>query len=235
MRPRSPAPLSRRGAREEAKRRVLADELAREAQAHAEELAPRGRGGRGSCQGRAAGTAADGGVRGFGAGAIRRRWRRVCLVSGSASQKPWPRRPGAARGRGAARSGSEAGDDLSRWNLAREASRAVERLLGDARDDATRGRVTRLVKQVSTAAVAAEADRQLVESLIDIRSAGEDDLGSATTDANYAAAFRRGRARPDGPLARGSRGTDALAAGLSRGGAGGGAGSLGVGATRVSA
>ena len=62
--------------------------------------------------------------------------------------------------------------------------------MGDARDDATRGRVTSLVKEVSTAAAAAEADRQLVESLIDIRSAGEDDLGSATTDANYAAAFR---------------------------------------------
>ena len=50
--------------------------------------------------------------------------------------------------------------------------------------------MTSLVTEVSTAAAAAEADRKLVESLIDIRSAEADDLDSATTDANYTAAFR---------------------------------------------
>ena len=67
------------------------------------------------------------------------------------------------------------GDDLARWRAAREAAHAVERLLADARDQATRERVTALVQSVTAEARAAENDQKLLDRLIEIRSATEDD------------------------------------------------------------
>jgi serine/threonine-protein kinase len=83
-----------------------------------------------------------------------------------------------------------AGDDLARWGKAREAARAVERLLADARDEPTRERVTALVESVTAAAQAAAGDRKLLDKLIDIRSAKADDRDGWATDAAYAVAFR---------------------------------------------
>ena len=85
---------------------------------------------------------------------------------------------------------AQAGDDLARWGIARDAAHAVERLLADARGESTRLQVTSLVKAVTSAAAAADADRKLLDELIDIRSAKADDRGGSATDANYASAFR---------------------------------------------
>ena len=47
-----------------------------------------------------------------------------------------------------------AGDDLARWIEARDAAKAVERLLADVRDEPTRSRLTALVRDVTEAAAA---------------------------------------------------------------------------------
>jgi serine/threonine-protein kinase len=85
---------------------------------------------------------------------------------------------------------AQAGDDLSRWAKAGDAAHAVERLMADARDEATRHRLAVLVKAVTSAAAAAAADRKLLDELIDIRSAEADDRDGSATDANYTVAFR---------------------------------------------
>jgi serine/threonine-protein kinase len=83
-----------------------------------------------------------------------------------------------------------ASDDLARWLAARDAAHAAERLLADARDAATRQRLTALVQQVTEAARAAEADQKLLAKLVDIRSAEADDPDGSVSDAAYADAFR---------------------------------------------
>ena len=123
MRPRSPAPPSRRCALEEAKRRVLADELAREAQAHAEES-------------HRAAVAAEARARAERqARRLTGRWRLRCwgysswLVAGTPGS--WLSAPKATGALDLALREAEvlrdqaaqAGDDLSRWNLARGLAR----------------------------------------------------------------------------------------------------------------
>jgi tetratricopeptide (TPR) repeat protein len=81
-------------------------------------------------------------------------------------------------------------DDPTCWPAALDAALAVERLAADARDEATRRRVTQLVGAVRTAAAAAVADRTLLGYLVDIRSAKADDPNGSVGDAAYAAAFR---------------------------------------------
>jgi tetratricopeptide (TPR) repeat protein len=90
-----------------------------------------------------------------------------------------------------------AGDDLARWLAARDAAHAAGRLLADARDAATRQRVTALVQQVTEAARAAEADQELLAKLVDIRSAEADDPDGSVSDAAYADAFREAGIDPD--------------------------------------
>ncbi len=63
-------------------------------------------------------------------------------------------------------------------------------MLADAPDEATRNRVTALVREVTQAAAAAESDQKLLAKLVDIRSAKADDPDGTATDANYADAFR---------------------------------------------
>jgi serine/threonine-protein kinase len=85
---------------------------------------------------------------------------------------------------------TRAGDDLARWFEARDAARAVERLLADVRDEPTRRRITALVRNVTEATTAAENDQKLLTTLVDIRSAKEDDQYVLNTDSKYTDAFR---------------------------------------------
>ncbi len=82
------------------------------------------------------------------------------------------------------------GNDPALWTKAVDATRSVERLLADARDEPTRKRVTALVESVTRAARAAENDQKLLDTLIDIRSQHADDRDGAVLDAAYATAFR---------------------------------------------
>jgi eukaryotic-like serine/threonine-protein kinase len=177
-------------AEEEAKRRVLADELAREAQARAEESRIRAEvaqaKSRAERQARRLTGALAAAVLGL-----------VVAVGGGYTWFQWQRSARQAQVDLALReaevmraSALQAGDDLVRWLAAREAARAVERLLGDARDQATRQRVRVLLESVTAAAQTAENDHTLLDKLIDIRSAKEDDPDGSDSDLAYAAAFR---------------------------------------------
>jgi eukaryotic-like serine/threonine-protein kinase len=177
-------------AEEEAKRRVLADELAREAEARAEESR------------RSALVAHEKAI-------AERRARRLTgalaaailgLIAAVGGGYAWVERQRSEREaridlalreaevlRGEA---LRAGDDGARWSKAVDAARSVERLLADARDEPTRKRVATLVEAVTTEAHAAENDRKLLESLIDIRSSYADNRDGPPLDAAYGAAFR---------------------------------------------
>ena len=82
-----------------------------------------------------------------------------------------------------------AGDELPRWIDARNAARAVERLMADVRDEATIRRIAALVRNVTQDAAAAENDQTLLTNLIDIPSAKGDDPDGMATESNYADAF----------------------------------------------
>jgi serine/threonine-protein kinase len=82
------------------------------------------------------------------------------------------------------------GDDPARWSKAVDAARSVERLLADARDESIRKRVAALVESTSREARAAENDKKLLDTLIDIRSEHADDRDGRVVDAAYATAFR---------------------------------------------
>jgi serine/threonine-protein kinase len=163
-------------AEEEAKRRGLADELARQAQARAEQERAKRR----LTMGLAASLLAFAGLGGGGwTWMERQRLERAARVD-LAFNEAEVLRDEAKR----------AGDDLGRWIAARDAAHAVERLLADARDARTRGRVAALVQEVDKAIAAAKADRELLEKLVDIRSAEADDPDGSASDAAYARAFR---------------------------------------------
>jgi serine/threonine-protein kinase len=163
-------------AEEHAQRRALADELARQAQARADEERRRRR----LTAALAASVIATMLVAAGGWGWVEQqrqeRARRVDLALHEAELR---------------RDEAEwAGDDPPRWQAALDAARAVERIAADARDVSTRRRINRLVQAVRTAADAAAADRKLLDSVIDIRSAKADDPDGSASDAAYAAAFR---------------------------------------------
>ena len=177
-------------AEEEAKRRVLADELAREAEARAE-------GSRRTAEEAVARATAERRARRL-TGALAASVLGLVVVAGGGYA--WVQRQRAER---QARmdlalreaevwhdEANRAGDDLARWGKARDAAHAVERLLADARDEPTRQRVTALVKSATTGTQAAENDQNLLDKLIDIRSAKADDRDGWATDAAYAVAFR---------------------------------------------
>ncbi len=177
-------------AEEEAKRRVLADELAREAQAHAEEsrrsavvalekakAESRARRLTGALAAALLGLIAA--VGGGYAWIERQRSERQARV------EPALREAEVLRGEAL-----RVGDDSARWSKAVDAARSVERLLADARDEPTRKRVATLLDVVTMEARAAENDRKLLESLIDIRSSYADDRDGPPVNAAYATAFR---------------------------------------------
>ena len=82
------------------------------------------------------------------------------------------------------------GDDLTRWLAARDAAQAVISLVADARDAATRDRVTALLQQVEQEARRAEDDQKLLDKLVDIRSTEADDGDGSDSDVAYGDAFR---------------------------------------------
>ncbi len=188
--PRSTGRREAARAEEEAKRRELADELAREAQARAEES-------RRSAEAAEAKAKAERQARrltGALAAAV------LGLVVSVGGGFAWFQRNRAERQarvdlalreaevlRGTAR---QAGDDPARWAKAVDAARSVERLLADVRDEPTRRRVAALVESVTTEARTADKNHELLDKLIDIRSAKADDRDGSAIDAAYAAAFR---------------------------------------------
>jgi len=163
-------------AEEEVKRRALADQLAREAQARAVEERRRRR--------TAVGLAA----------AV------VALVVTAAGGWFWQERQLLERALHVDRSlgevtslkrkAEESVDDPARWSAAREAARQLNAMTPDARDAVTRVRIAAVVRAVEEASAAAERDRVLVGRLIDIRSGKVDDPDGSATDADYADAFR---------------------------------------------
>ncbi len=84
----------------------------------------------------------------------------------------------------------QARDDLSRWMTARDAAHAVARLVADARDAATRDRVTTLLQQVEQAAQAARMITSCSTSWWTFARPRPIDRDGSTTDAAYADAFR---------------------------------------------
>jgi eukaryotic-like serine/threonine-protein kinase len=177
-------------AEEEAKRRVLSDELAREAQARAEESR------RTAETAQAKAKAETRARRMTGALAVALLVLVLAIGGGYAVfQRQRALRHAqvdlALRDAEVLRGEAErSAGDPARWRAAREATHAVERLLGDARDQTTRQRVSALVQSVTAAARAAEHDQKLLDKLFDIRSAQEDDPDWSLTDAAYANAFR---------------------------------------------
>jgi serine/threonine-protein kinase len=81
------------------------------------------------------------------------------------------------------------GDDPVRWLAARESAEALGRQLEDAPDELSRQRCAELVQDVVRGADAAERDQALLSKLIDVR-ARADDWDGIETDADYADAFR---------------------------------------------
>jgi serine/threonine-protein kinase len=78
--------------------------------------------------------------------------------------------------------------DPARWHVALAAIDQAERALGG--DALAQKRVEALRAEVVDGTGAAERDRQLMERMVDIRSAEADDRGGWSTDAAYADAFR---------------------------------------------
>jgi serine/threonine-protein kinase len=81
-------------------------------------------------------------------------------------------------------------DDPARWVAAREAVKRVEVALGDSPDPGDRKTVDAIRAEVQSGLAQAEADRTLLELLVDIRTASAEDRDGSATDAAYAAAFR---------------------------------------------
>jgi serine/threonine-protein kinase len=180
-------------AEEQAQRRALADELARQAQARAVEERRRRRLTAALAASVLATMAAAGGGWARMEHQRQEHARRVDLALSEAQF----RREEAESAR----------DDPTRWPAALDAALAVERLAADARDEATRRKVTQLVQEVRAAAAAAAADRKLLASVVDIRSAKADDRDGSASDAAYAAAFHEGGYDVDemGPAAASAR------------------------------
>jgi serine/threonine-protein kinase len=80
-------------------------------------------------------------------------------------------------------------DDPARWRAAAEALNRLEATLGDSPASAVRGIRDGLRAEVQRGLARAEADRTLLQHLVDIRSASADDSDGSATDAAYAAAF----------------------------------------------
>ena len=177
-------------AEEEAKRRALADELAREAQAHAEESQRTALVALAKAKAESRARRLTGALAAALIGLI-------AAVGGGYAWFQQQRSERHARVNLALREAdvfhSEAkrvGNDPALWTKAVDATRSVERLLADAGDEPTRKRVTALVESVTRAARAAENDQKLLDTLIDIRSQHADDRDGAVLDAAYATAFR---------------------------------------------
>jgi serine/threonine-protein kinase len=81
-------------------------------------------------------------------------------------------------------------DDPARWVAAREAVKRVELVLGGSPDPVDRKTIDAIRAEVQSGLAQAEADRTLLELLVDIRTASAEDRDGSATDAAYAGAFR---------------------------------------------
>jgi serine/threonine-protein kinase len=79
-------------------------------------------------------------------------------------------------------------DNQARWQVTLAAIDQAESVLRG--DDLAQSRLAALSDEVKAGARAAEADRKLIDRIIDIRSARTDDPDGSATDADYADAFR---------------------------------------------
>ena len=163
-------------AEEEGKRRILADELAKKAQAHAVEERRRRR----LQVGLAASVLALTTVGGLAATAyLHQRQARAAQVELALNETTLLHDQAL-----------KTPDDLGRWQAAREAIRRVEVALGDEGNARARLRLGDLRRKVETGSTAARRDRNLLDALAEIRS-GHLPPRPGVTDAAYAGAFRR--------------------------------------------
>jgi tetratricopeptide (TPR) repeat protein len=102
--------------------------------------------------------------------------------------------------------GAEA-DDVARWEKARDALSRAESDLADQTDPNVRATVQALRSDVQVGLDTAVADRTLLATLVDIRSARADDPDGSATDASYVDAFRAAGIDPDAldPSSAGAR------------------------------
>jgi eukaryotic-like serine/threonine-protein kinase len=163
-------------AEEEAKRRILSDELARKAQAHAVEERRRRR----LQVGLAASILALTTVGGLATAAfIHQRQARAAQVELALNETTLLHDQAA-----------KAPDDLSRWQAAREAIKRVEVALADDGSASARLRLDDLRREIETGSAGARRDRELLDALAEIRSAHLPPR-PGVTDMAYANAFRR--------------------------------------------
>ncbi len=168
---------------EEAKRRALADELAQEAQARAEEAQARARIELSRRRRTVALAASLVGLVLLGGGGwtylARQRMERTTAAA-LVLREVEILRDDAVR----------AGGDLARWIEARDAAKAVERLLADVRDEPIRSRLTELVRDLTVSARLVENDQNLLRKLLGIRAQRGEDQDGPRIDAEYAASVR---------------------------------------------
>ncbi len=163
-------------AEEEAKRRTLADALARKAEAHAVEEGRRRR----LQLGLAASILALTTVGGLAASAyVHHRQARAAQAELALNETTLLRDQAL-----------QAPDDLGRWQAAQEAVRRVEAALGDEGDAQAQHRLSALRSEVETGTSAARRDRELLDALAEIRS-GHLGAKPGVTDTAYDEAFRR--------------------------------------------
>ncbi len=163
-------------AEEEAKRRILADALARKAEAHAVEERRRRR----LQVGLAASVLALTTVGGLAITAyLHQRQARAAQVELALNETTLLHNQAL-----------KAPEDLSRWHAAGEAIKRVEVALGDDGNAQARLRLGDLRREVETGIAAARRDRELLDALAEIRS-GHLGVKPGVTDMAYAEAFRR--------------------------------------------
>jgi serine/threonine-protein kinase len=166
-------------AEEEAKRRVLAERLAEEERGRAEEATRRAaleRQRRRLQLGLAASLLAFTAAAGFGTAYFEQRQAHAAAVEQILTRVSVLRDQ--AR---------DHANDLARWQVALAAIDKADRALSG--DVAAQERIAAFRSAVEEGA-AAERDRQLLDRLVDIRSAEADDPGGGSTDKDYAEAFR---------------------------------------------
>jgi serine/threonine-protein kinase len=163
-------------AEEQAQRRALADELARQAEARADGERRRRRLTAALAAVMIAALMAAGGGLALIEQQRQEQARRVDLALGETKFR--------------LAEAEESPDDPTRWRAAVDAAHVLEGIAADARDEPTRRQIARLVQEVRSSVGAAAADQRLLNSAVDIRSARADDHDGSVSDAAYAAAFR---------------------------------------------
>jgi serine/threonine-protein kinase len=162
---------------EEAKRRVLADQLAVEAQAHADEERKRRRVTLALAASVLAILALGGGGAFWYAQQRQALLGRVSLVLREAE---------VLRDQAL----NDPGADPARWQTAQAATRRADDLLGESRDPSGRARLAELTRQIEAGLKAAQRDREMVDRLEQIHGDYLVHYDRKIKDSNYARAFR---------------------------------------------